>query len=64
MESTTYFGTNTQVLHNVLAGSNSTVHSTLMSCSVLRVAVSAGSDGLKTGGRVPDLMGEAVDVRG
>jgi hypothetical protein len=23
---------------------------------------SAGTDGLKTGGRVPDLMGEAVDV--
>jgi hypothetical protein len=23
---------------------------------------SAGSDGLKTGGRVPDLMGKAVDV--
>jgi hypothetical protein len=23
---------------------------------------SVGSDGLKTGGRVPDLMGEAVDV--
>jgi hypothetical protein len=23
---------------------------------------SAGSDGLKTGGGVPDLMGEAVDV--
>jgi hypothetical protein len=22
----------------------------------------AGSDGLKTGGRVPDLMGSAVDV--
>jgi hypothetical protein len=29
---------------------------------IVGCADSAGSDGLKTGGRVPDLMGEAVDV--
>jgi hypothetical protein len=29
---------------------------------IVGCADSAGSDGPKTGGRVPDLMGEAVDV--
>jgi hypothetical protein len=29
---------------------------------IVGCADSAGTDGLKTGGRVPDLMGEAVDV--
>jgi hypothetical protein len=29
---------------------------------IVGCADSAGSDGLKTGGRVPDLMHEAVDV--
>jgi hypothetical protein len=28
---------------------------------IMGCADSAGTDGLKTGGRVPDLMGEAVD---
>jgi hypothetical protein len=29
---------------------------------IVGCAESAGSDGLKTGGRLPDLMGEAVGV--
>jgi hypothetical protein len=29
---------------------------------IVGFADSVGTDGLKTGGRVPDLMGEAVDV--
>jgi hypothetical protein len=29
---------------------------------IVGCADSAGSDGSKTGGRVPDLMGESVDV--
>jgi hypothetical protein len=29
---------------------------------IMGCADSAGSDGLKTGGRVPDLMGGAMDV--